>query len=44
MFDLVVLGLIARVFTPSVGIGHEWNMSSAVTIIQVGDSTGVTTQ
>lgn len=33
---------IASVFTPRVGTAHEWRTSSAVMIIRMGDSMGIT--
>lgn len=35
---------IASVFTPRVGMAHECNTSSAVTIMRMGDSIGITTR
>lgn len=33
---------MASVFTPSVGTAHEWSTSSAVTMMRMGDSIGMT--
>lgn len=35
---------IASVFTPSEGTAHEWSTSSAVIIMRIGDSIGMTTR
>lgn len=35
---------MASVFTPNVGIVHEWRTSSAVIIMRMGDSIGRTTR
>lgn len=35
---------IASVFTPNVGTVHEWSTSSAVIIMRMEDSIGITTR
>lgn len=35
---------IASVFTPRVGIAHEWRTSLAVIMMRIGDSMGITTR
>lgn len=35
---------IASVFTPRVGIAHEWRTSLAVMMMRMGDSIGITTR